>query len=143
VEALCQTYLKDRAACGCSNRLVSITPAVCAAVGGFSDRSCLIAKDLPDGRAPLYPARWRAHFEFTRLNTTRTILRKKIEEARGVGAFSCPVRRSVSDKVHNPPDASQNLGSLLTAAVLRVNATHCRRISPCSWLDSIGLRDDD
>ena len=31
---------------------------------------------------------WWAHFEFTRINTTPTILRKKIEDLRGVGAFA-------------------------------------------------------
>jgi len=43
----------------------------------------LIAKGLPNRRAPLYPGdgrTWWAHFDFTRINITPTILRKKMED---------------------------------------------------------------
>ena len=43
---------------------------------------------LTDGRAPLYPAHWWAHFKFTPINLELTILPKKIEELRIVGALS-------------------------------------------------------
>ena len=61
-----------------------------AARGGRSGQS-RVAKGLPNGRAPLYPARWWAHFEFTRIIIAPTILRKKIEElmnVRGIGEAS-------------------------------------------------------
>jgi hypothetical protein len=45
-----------------------------------------------DGPARLSPANggrsWWAHFEFTRINIEPIILRKKIEDLRGVGASS-------------------------------------------------------
>ena len=46
-----------------------------------------------DGRRTLGGGRiWWAHFEFTRLNITPTILPKKIEDLRQLGAFRGLVR---------------------------------------------------
>ena len=42
----------------------------------------------PNGYGPAGGGRtWWAHFEFTRINTTPTILRKSIEDLRQLGAF--------------------------------------------------------
>ena len=40
---------------------------------------------------------WWAHFEFTRINTTPTILPKKIEDVREAGASTSIPTRSRSD----------------------------------------------
>jgi serine/threonine protein kinase len=60
------------------------------------DQSRLVAQGLPIAERysfnPTKRARWGrtwwAHFEFTRINTTPTILRKKIEDLREAGATS-------------------------------------------------------
>ena len=44
----------------CRTFALSITAASLQQLGGFSDRFCLVAKGLTDGRL-LYPARWWAH----------------------------------------------------------------------------------
>jgi hypothetical protein len=44
-------------------------------------------EDGGDGRVPLYAAQWWAHLEFTRINITPTILPKKFEDLRQLGAF--------------------------------------------------------
>ncbi len=55
--------------------------------GAIAHGQYLHAKGLPNGRAPLHPApvvgrTWWAHFELTRINTTPTILRQKVEDLR-------------------------------------------------------------
>ena len=40
------------------------------------------SRRVTDSRAPLYPAQWWAHLEFTRINIKLTVLPKKIEDLR-------------------------------------------------------------
>jgi hypothetical protein len=51
---------------------------------------------------------WWAHFEFTRINIEPTILRKKIEDLRQLGAFQEPCRSS--DPEEKSPRSSRVRG---------------------------------
>jgi hypothetical protein len=64
----------------------------------------MVAKGLPKGYAPPYPAdggrAWWAHFEFSRIDTTPTILPKKMEDLREARAHRPYFRRRSASSSH-------------------------------------------